>query len=212
MDRKKFFKSGLSKFIEAAVEATEEAARMMTEISPLDLEKNESKRKAKKNNNRKKAAPVTKSRRPKKGLKYPPGAVENFLIKCTGCGDCIESCPHNAIIPVYNERIKKDIPQMDVNMSPCRMCSDWPCITSCKPKALKPLKKNEMPCFGKIEFIFDFCLNNEMDNPICTACRDICPLGSISFVPKGINFDKTCTACGICIKSCLTFPKALVVK
>ena len=218
MDRKKFFKQGFSKLLETAVTATQETVKLVTEIeAPVKKKSNNSKVSApsgKKDNTRKtKDTPTfTRSKRPKKGLKYPPGAIENFLNKCTGCGDCVSNCMFNAIVPVYNERLDKNIPQMDTNMFPCHMCKDWPRISSCKPKALKPLKKNELPSFGKVVFMYDYCLNTDMAEPICSACREICPLEVIQFKEQNIVFQNICTACGLCVQSCRTFPKALLIK
>lgn len=203
MDRRKFFKSGISKIIEATIATTQ----LMSEIQLDRLNQKKTFSPAKKSK-----PSFTRAKRPKKGLKYPPGAVENFLSKCIGCNDCVNACPYNSIIPIYNERLGKDIPQMDVNMSACYMCSDWPCISACLPKALKTLQKNELPVFGKVNFESSYCLNNDMAEPICTACKDICPLDSVSFSAQGIKFDKSCTGCGICVKSCPTFPKPLLVK
>ncbi|MCB1156975.1 MAG: 4Fe-4S dicluster domain-containing protein [Leptospiraceae bacterium] len=151
-----------------------------------------------------------------KKLKLPPGAIEGkkaFKETCTGCGDCIHHCPYNAIFPVFENRYGKSIPYMDLNHNPCLMCKDWPCITSCKPKALKPFKKKETPKFGQAVSLFSFCLNSENPEASCDICLQSCPLEDIiKFKDGKPSFSRSCTGCGICVQSCPAFPRAILIK
>ncbi|MBE7412778.1 MAG: 4Fe-4S dicluster domain-containing protein [Leptospiraceae bacterium] len=208
MQRKDFFKKGLAKLLESAISKSEEIyetvsnANVTTEI------------KAKKTKNYSGLPKYTRSKPIAKGLKFPPGAVSDrtkFESLCNGCGDCITQCPYNVLFPVKKSKPKKDLPYLDPNLKACMLCKDWPCIQSCETGALLPLKK-KLPNFGKAVSKFSNCVNFKLDESICTACLDSCP------VPKAIKFSKNepiflkgCVGCGICVQSCPSFPKAIVI-
>ncbi|HMV40967.1 MAG TPA: 4Fe-4S dicluster domain-containing protein [Leptospiraceae bacterium] len=217
MERKDFFKKGIFKAIKKAVEATEEVYDTLHEsvsqkapaedISniPADIEYL----------NR-----LPKLTKPKKiihNIKFPPGAItdkERFQKTCTGCGDCIQACPYNALFPVYDSKKKKNFPHLDPNANPCLMCFDFPCINSCNYKALKPLKKDTKPKFGKAKVVADRCINHSKDELVCDVCKNVCPIENVityqkNFLPK---FSKDCTGCGICVQSCPPVVKAIIIK
>ncbi len=151
-----------------------------------------------------------------KGLSLPPGAVQpetKFKSKCTGCGDCVFSCPYNAIFPVYDAELGKNLPFMDMNSNACRMCSDWPCIQACKFDALKPFKSGEASKFGQAKGIFEYCINKNTDEKTCNVCQEACPIEkTVRFRKNQPVFGRSCTGCGLCVQSCPTFPKAIRIK
>jgi ferredoxin len=69
-------------------------------------------------------------------LLWPPGALEPsdaFLAACTGCGDCIEACPADALFTI--ERADgTPLPVIDPVRQPCLLCDDIPCIPACPRK------------------------------------------------------------------------------
>ena len=207
MDRKKFFKTGLSKIVEGAIKATEDAVKSASTAI-------EDRKKDKVNTMLAKEAPL-RAKVPKKGLLYPPGAlkkVSEFKKKCTGCRECVYACPHNALLPVYQPKLDKDLPFIDVNMTACRLCSDWPCIAACKDKALLPLPESKYPKFGKATFLTNNCLNSDFTNPICKLCIETCPVDkAIQMTDETVQINRSCIGCGLCVQVCPTFPKALQI-
>ena len=208
MDRRQFFKQGFSKLIEGtaniAAEAVESAAKAIKEDRKKD-----------KINSMLAKEPPLKARVPKKGLLSPPGALKKiteFRKACTGCNECIYACPHNALMPVYQPNLKKDLPFIDVNMTACRLCSDWPCIHACKAGALLPLPEGKYPKFGKATFLTHNCLNSDFSIPICKLCTETCPVDkAIEMTEESVVTGKSCTGCGLCVQVCPTFPKALQI-
>ncbi len=84
---------------------------------------------------------IDSENRPARKRKYqrPPGAVEEelFLSRCTRCNECIRVCPHYAVRGIDSD-VEYGIgtPIIIPEITPCKMCSDFPCISVCKDKAL----------------------------------------------------------------------------
>jgi ferredoxin-type protein NapG len=209
MDRKDFFKKGIWKAIKGTIETAEDTYQSVTETFTKPKEVVEEVSTIFPN--------VTKSRKVLRNLQKPPGANTDKKIyekKCVGCGDCIHACPYNAIFPVYNEKLNKNIAYVDTNNNACLMCSDYPCIAACDHDALKPLKKKTLPKFGKAKLQKDFCINSKTKEYSCNACRTSCPVEGVvsfgkNFLPK---FSADCTGCGICVSACPTFPKSILIQ
>ena len=217
MDRKKFFKKGIWKALKGSIEKTEETYEIVTKTFHEEIIL---KVDSKKDNEEKKEfidyPEMLKPKRKFKNLSPPPGASKNLQVyknKCTGCGDCIHSCPYNTIFPVFDPKLKKSIAYIDTNQNACLMCIDYPCINSCDVDALKPLNKKKLS-IGNAKLRKNTCLNIKKEENNCRICAQSCPVPEvISYSNKQFPlFNKNCTGCGICVQNCPTFPKAIFIE
>jgi ferredoxin-type protein NapG len=217
MNRRKFFKQGFSKIFKA-VEKTKEITQIIPQVigEAITEKPKEVNIESESDGFRLEPEYLKPKKARFKNLKYPPGAWKEkgkFESKCTGCGDCIHYCPYDVIFPIYDEKLNKSLPVMDLNQKACLMCIDYPCIQSCNYGALKPFKKKEAPKFGQAKLIFDHCLNHGEEDLQCTTCRDTCPVENVVNIKKlKPSFSTSCTGCGQCVTTCPTFPKAIVIK
>jgi len=148
-------------------------------------------------------------------LALPPGANKNFFSLCTGCNECIFSCPYTVLFPVISQKDERSFPFFDPNAKGCHLCYDWPCINACPEDALTMYDVSKTtPKFGKAKCIGKHCINDQTKEKTCDACQLACP------IEKTVNFranlpifsDSTCTGCGLCVEACPTFPKAIQIK
>jgi ferredoxin len=143
--------------------------------------------------------------------KLPPGSHPDwneFLKLCTGCGDCSVACPYNTIQTVFHEEESKNIPFLDLNYIPCKVCEDTPCSNACKTGALTVQKT--FPKIAKAEFIESFCINTKTGEKTCHACELTCPIPQTIELKNHIpTILDTCVGCGQCVLSCPTFPRAI---
>lgn len=141
----------------------------------------------------------------------PPGAVDEptFLKRCTKCDKCIEACPHDAIThaPV-RFRGAAGTPMIDPAVSPCLMCSDYPCIAVCPEDALT------LDALGPIATarLLDYnCLAHQ--GSFCTVCHEQCPEADAITLDQGkpmIHLD-ACTGCGVCHYACPAPTNAIAI-
>jgi ferredoxin-type protein NapG len=137
----------------------------------------------------------------KTGWLRPPGAVEEktFLERCTGCADCLEACPHDAIQTLSSNGTPVIFPED----SPCQLCEDLPCIGACETDALLPLAGPAQVNMGVAKVLPKMCTAGDG----CNACVSKCPTGAISmdFALLRIKVDDTiCVGCGVCQYICRT--------
>jgi ferredoxin-type protein NapG len=137
----------------------------------------------------------------KTGWLRPPGAVEEemFLERCTGCSDCVEACPHDAIQKLSSN----DTPVIFPEESPCQLCDDLPCIVACETEALLPLPDGSQVNMGVAKVLPKMCTAGNG----CNACVSKCPTGAISMdfglFRISVN-DTLCVGCGVCQYICRT--------
>ncbi|MCZ8344350.1 MAG: 4Fe-4S binding protein [Leptospira sp.] len=147
-------------------------------------------------------------------LTLPPGNSLNFFSLCTGCNECIFSCPYSVLFPVTLENSQKTYPFLDPNAKACKLCVDTPCISACPESALLPIENDSKPKFGKAVAQHEHCINHKTGTQTCNACETVCP------IPKTVNFkgnlpkfsQSSCTGCGQCVEVCPSFPKAIQIK
>jgi ferredoxin-type protein NapG len=141
----------------------------------------------------------------------PPGALDeaSFLSTCTKCDDCARACPYQAITHApARYKHAAGTPMIDPVAAPCHMCPDTPCVTACKPGALRngrPLKMGTAVIQG-----FQ-CL--AFQKSFCTVCSEQCPVDGAIGIDGGkpvIN-DAACTGCGVCQYACPAPQNAILV-
>jgi len=147
----------------------------------------------------------------------PPFALPelDFLLACSRCNQCIEACPHDVIFPLAT-RLGAEVvgtPALDLLNKACHLCTDWPCVESCEPKALRLPEPDEgnhpWPKLAMATINTEACL--PYLGPECGACRDVCP------VPDAMHWEQEkpllnetlCTGCGLCRDACVTEPRAI---
>ena len=151
-----------------------------------------------------------------KALLRPPGALteEMFLETCLRCGNCVNSCPADAIQPLQSDLPNlAETPYIDPSYQPCVVCDTLECMQVCPSGALQKLSVHEIQ-IGVAEVNYDICLrSNGVD---CLDCVESCPIGE-----KAIRLDSErrievlsvgCVGCGVCQYQCPTTPKSIVVR
>ena len=151
----------------------------------------------------------------------PPYALDEleFLLACTRCGECTHACPHDVIFPL-SARLGAQVaatPALDLLNHGCHLCAEWPCVSACKPGALKlPEAKDgeaiSPPGLAAVSVNTANCL--AYLGPECGACASSCP------VPGAMIWDQekpqigpeTCTGCGMCREACVVELKAIEVR
>lgn len=132
----------------------------------------------------------------------PPGAIEetSFLAGCTKCGECIDACPHDAIVKASNQfREAAGTPTILADHAACMMCRDFPCIAACEPNVLTSLVP---PTMGTAKVTEHLCLAHH--GTTCTVCSERCPVDNAITVVDGkptVN-ESNCTGCGVCRYVC----------
>ncbi|GBF50499.1 4Fe-4S dicluster domain protein [Leptospira ryugenii] len=215
MKRKDLFKTGFQSVFQFAFEKSDEIGQAIEKVWQDE----------KKPPSEKNLTEVKKISEPKKkatvksqlfsGLSLPPGKAEDFFSRCTGCNDCIFSCPYTVLFPVNSEKTGQRFPFFDPNAKACHLCSDWPCIQACNEGALliENVQK-ENPKFGIAKPLSEHCINHKTNEKTCDVCESVCPIEK-TVVFKGFlpSFSKaTCTGCGLCVEACPSFPKAIQIK
>ncbi|MDV6031173.1 MAG: 4Fe-4S dicluster domain-containing protein [Phycisphaera sp. RhM] len=132
----------------------------------------------------------------------PPGAVaeHQFLAGCTRCGDCVDVCPHDAIVKAPDRMgAIAGTPTIDADANACLMCEDFPCISVCEPGVLsRSLPKT----IGTARVTEHLCLAHH--STTCTVCSERCPTAGVISVSDGKpTIDEgACTGCGVCRYVC----------
>ena len=139
-----------------------------------------------------------------------------FLLACTRCDKCIESCPHDVIfkLPARLGAQVVDTPALDILNKGCHLCDDWPCVNACEPKALQlPVPDEDtglpLPKLAHAEINTSSCL--PYLGPECGVCKSACPVaGAMTWdMEKPSINPELCTGCGLCREVCIVEPKAV---
>jgi len=141
----------------------------------------------------------------------PPHAVDetSFLKGCTRCEACIKACPHEAIVHAPARfRAAAGTPMIDPNVSPCRACSDTPCVSACEPNVLRLDAPFAM---SNASIDKQSCMAHQ--GSFCTVCSEHCPVpGAITTeAGKPTIHASACTGCGVCQYVCPAPQKAILV-
>jgi len=135
----------------------------------------------------------------------PPGniSLQEFLIKCNKCYECISKCPNESIRVMHNTDSQlNEYPVIIPQENPCYLCSDFPCIDACDTGALT-FNNSKQP-LGAIQIVEENCF--AFQDHYCSSCINSCPKAGLAIYAdeKGrpsINQDE-CSGCGICINVC----------
>lgn len=148
----------------------------------------------------------------------PPGALEEaqFLESCTGCGECIEACPHESIRVLEDSHVSDGLPRKGTPViypdeQPCYLCEDFPCIAACEPEALRPVGTVKAVSMGTAVVSQRICTAGQG----CNACVGQCPTQAISmdFASLSIRVGgDLCVGCGICEHICKTVNDHIAIK
>ena len=151
-----------------------------------------------------------------KPLLRPPGALSEseFLDTCLRCGNCVESCPAEAIHPLPGSNPNlAGTPYIDPDYQPCVVCDTLACMQVCPSGALQKLSVNEIQ-IGLAVVDHQTCLRSKDID--CIYCVSSCPIGETA-----IRLDSEgrveviaagCVGCGVCQSQCPTAPKSIVVQ
>ncbi len=148
----------------------------------------------------------------------PPGALEEaqFLETCTGCGDCLDACPHESIrvleeAPASEAVARKETPVIYPDEQPCYLCEDFPCIAACEPEALRPVGSRKAVNMGIAVVSQRICTAGQG----CHACVSQCPTRALAmdFASLAIRVEEAlCVGCGICEHICKTVNDHVAIK
>ena len=188
VDRRRFFRLGLSELLRPLASAAKPLERMANELGKLDQPRV----------------------RPEVRLR-PPGSLPEakFLQTCQRTGDCVAACPVQAI--KLNPTKAGGVPYIDADTSACVVCTGLKCMSVCPSGALLPTSINDID-MGTAVWHSSSCLRTSGDS--CTICIDKCPLGSAAIELKAGRvavYPLGCIGCGVCQQQCPTSPKSTVV-
>ena len=148
-----------------------------------------------------------------KGLVRPPGArpEDDFLALCVRCGECMASCPNNALQPIWfdagNEGLFSPslVPKRGACSPDCNNCG-----TVCPTGAIRPLEISERRWAkaGTARVMRERCLAWEQQKR-CMVCDEVCPYSAVKFrdepgnpVPVPEILEERCAGCGFCEYHC----------
>ena len=145
----------------------------------------------------------------------PPGALHEsaFLAACDACGDCIEACPHDVLVPLDPATGNAaGTPTLYPRTRACQLCEGMPCIPACTRGALLPIPRH-LVRIGIA--VLDPSLCWSVRGQPCDYCVTACPVG-----PTALSFEgdrprvhpEQCTGCGQCVFICTATPPALMVE
>ena len=132
----------------------------------------------------------------------PPGSQseDHFMRHCTGCRECITTCPLSVI-----KADKKRYPYLDFSNTECDFCAA--CAAICPTEALTAFGEGIAPdsWTWRVQ-LHDHCLTQ--NNVICRSCAEICEREAIHFrlqlggVAQVTLDSSACNGCGACLSIC----------
>jgi ferredoxin-type protein NapF len=148
-----------------------------------------------------------------KGLVRPPGSrpEKDFLALCVRCGECMASCPNNALQPIWFEAGNQGLfsPSLVPKRGACNQdCNN--CGTVCPTSAIRPLgiAERRWAKTGTARIMRERCLAWEQQKR-CMVCDEVCPYSAIKFrneqgnpVPVPEVLEERCSGCGFCEHHC----------
>lgn len=207
MDRRQFFRKGLSELFKPLANALEPVERTIKEFEKLSGPKSSDTKPA--------SQPSTESKTVSLDLWLrPPGALpeSKYLSECSRCGKCVEVCPAECIKLDPTANRGKGAPYIDANVMACVVCDDLSCMKNCPTGALVFTDVPQIK-MGTAVWRDDLCVRTTRQED-CRKCVDICPIGSTAIELAGDEVrvhPLGCIGCGLCQQHCPTEPKSVMV-
>jgi ferredoxin-type protein NapG len=197
MDRRRFFRRGLSELFRPIASAISPLERMAQKIGEMESTT---------------ASRMVGKIAPDLWLR-PPGALneKSFVQTCDRTGKCVEACPAKCIKLNVSGKKGTGAPYIEVDAAACVVCDGLYCMHVCPSGALVPTSINDID-MGTAVWHEETCTRGEGSD--CKICVDICPLGEMAIALKGglIAVQPLgCIGCGMCQQHCPTSPKSIVV-
>jgi ferredoxin-type protein NapG len=197
VDRRRFFRLGLSELLRPLASAARPFERAMNELGKLDRP----------------AANQIKLKIPLDVWLRPPGSLPeaSFQSTCSRCGECVRVCPAHAIQIDATGTRGNGAPFIDADNAACVVCTGLQCMSVCPTGAIRPTSINDID-MGTAVWKSHLCLRSTGEE--CKICVDRCPLGTAAIEIKDGDVAVNplgCIGCGVCQNQCPTTPKSIVV-
>ena len=132
---------------------------------------------------------------------YPPWSIaaQQFVVLCSRCDACIESCPQQILT-----RNSLGYPAVDFASRGCTFCAE--CVNACLSGSLSLMDFIGSEPWSVKAVITDSCVNYK--GTVCQMCSGSCGENAIKFAIRcgGIAIPEidplSCTGCGECYRSC----------
>jgi len=157
---------------------------------------------------------------PDHALLRPPGASANeneFLAKCTRCGQCVEACPYDTLhLADLSRGTSAGTPYFIAAQIPCSLCEGYDeplCIKACPTDALAHVPTLEEITIGTAVINSELCW--AYNGIMCRHCWHACPWPDIALqydqmLQPVVNAD-ACVGCGLCEQACPTEIKSITI-
>lgn len=195
VDRRRFFRLGLSELLGPLARAAKPLERIAAQIGKLDQ-----------------PPPNADLQRATRDIWLrPPGSLPEtkFRATCTRSGECVAACPVHAIR--IDPAKAGGVPYIDADTSACAVCASLACMHVCPSGSIVPTSIIDID-MGTAVWNSQTCIRTKGES--CTICVDKCPLGSAAIELKGGQVAVNplgCIGCGVCQQECPTSPKSIVV-
>jgi MauM/NapG family ferredoxin protein len=195
VDRRRFFRLGLSELLRPLAKVARPLERIARELGKLDEPPED----------------TDQQRMPKDVWLRPPGSLAEakFRGTCSRSGECVAACPVHAIR--IDPAKAGGVPYIDADTAACVVCASLACMHVCPTGSIVPTSINDID-MGTAVWNSHSCLRAKGES--CTICVDKCPLGSAAIeLKEGMVAVKPlgCIGCGVCQQECPTSPKSIVV-
>jgi ferredoxin-type protein NapG len=202
INRRHFFRHGLSEFLRPLVGATGPLEEVIRQINSIDMEMKTAQQQ-----------PTPTIRGTPDVWLRPPGALpeSQFRETCSRCQECVRVCPAQCIKIDTTGAKGAGVPYIEIDTMPCVLCDGLLCMHNCPSGALLPIPIGDID-MGTAVWHENLCLRSQGQD--CTICVDKCPIGEVAIQLQNGKvqvIEEGCTGCGVCQHDCPTSPKSITV-